>query len=281
MNPKSIGQLEADLADAVERGDWADQMVALRDLAEIYATRGDAEHAFAYQAQAIDAARETDAISMLGEMLYNAGMWRLSLNEPGAAVGLLQEALAIARRLDIPDNILNTLSVLAQAHALTRPKEAVPFYEEARDLARQLGDPALELHALNGLAYVGELLGQKDMILANLTRALEIATEQGEPSLTAPVHMSLGLTHAADEDFTSAVGHFQQAVEGYQAAGDEAQAGRALGNLGTAYARLDDLPAALKALQRAADLFRKIGLIRDAHRAQMMADTIEQSGRLP
>lgn len=281
MPSKSIGQLEADLAAAVGRGDWADQMVALRDLAEIYATRGDADKALAYQAQAIDAARKTDAVSMLGEMLYNAGMWRLSLNEPGTAVGLLQEALSIARRLDIPDNVLNTLSVLAQAHAMTRPTEAIPFYEEARDLARELGDPALELHALNGLAYIGEQLGQQDMIFTNLSRALEIAEGQGESELIAPVHMSLGLTHAAGEDFEAAVAHFRQAVDAYRAAGDEAQAGRALGNLGTAYARLDDLPAAREALQRAVDLFTEIGLAQDARRAQLMVDTIEQSGRLP
>lgn len=281
MSSITIGQLEADLADAVQRRDDAGQLVALRGLAEIYAGRGDAEQALAYQYQAIDMARQLDADSILGELLYNAGTWRLSLNQPAAALPLLIEALDLARATGIDENVLSTVSVLAQAQAMTAPKDAIPLYEEARDLARRMDDPAHELHALQGLAWIGQQLGQKGMILDNLTRALAIVEGAGDPGLAAPVHMSIGLTHAADEDFANAAACFEQAVEAYRAAGDGAQAARALGNLGTAYGRESRFDAARDALQQAADLFAELGMAQDAHRAQMMADTITQSGKLP
>jgi tetratricopeptide (TPR) repeat protein len=275
MPPLTIGDLERRLADARLNGDRAAEKQALRDLARAYEQAELWDRALSAEESALALARGGDRVEE-GEILDRIGVLLIAADQPEEAVEVLERSLAITRELGERRYEGLVLADLAHATALLHAPDALPLYEQALAAAREVGTPPEQLHVLQGLAWLGEKLGRKDLIVGSLTQALDLARGLGWRGVEARQLMSLGLAHAAAQEFGAAEPFFYQAAAAFEAVGDRREGARALGNLATARARQGHAPEAIVALETALGLFEQLGMPEDVARAQAMLAALRE-----
>ena len=82
------------------------------------------------------------AVGLLAEVLYE-------LNDPVAAVRLLEQRLEVLQRVSIPDTVMRVMLVMGRAHGLAgRPHEALACFEQAQAYAERMGLERLLAYSL-------------------------------------------------------------------------------------------------------------------------------------
>lgn len=183
--------------------------VSIQNLAEVHDNRG----------------IQCDALASQGQILLDSG-------EPVIALEKIETALEIAKGLDDPRRLMNTLGAMGQyCIAMTSPDKAEIYFNRALVLAREIGDRQAEFGFLgnmgmvltwqghNGraaeafvqvLAYVQET-GDKEAELQAVSQLVSVSEKLGEPEQVL-IYAQRGLELAAANKEDDRLFDFYQAA---------------------------------------------------------------------
>lgn len=167
------------------------------------------------------AEREGDAPG-LARALNNLGVIARSRGEPGQAIVLFEQALAIERSLDRPREIAGALNNLGVAHGfdLADYDTALRYTQEALRLRQSLGEPQDIALSENNLGVLYARLGDTERALGHYQRALAVRRELGVPTRIAGTLHNLGDLALDAGDPETARGHHEEALALRRQAGD-------------------------------------------------------------
>jgi tetratricopeptide (TPR) repeat protein len=153
-------------ADAAAAGNRNVEFNTLVILAEIHAASGDAAAADRYAAEAAALAPGFDSDVTNGFLLLAQARVHLSLGRAAEALGDLQDAAALHRRLGDRGREAEAWDLTGAAYRrLERHEEAVPFHRQAATVFRELGDRWRTAVALDGLATALREAGEDERAL--------------------------------------------------------------------------------------------------------------------
>ncbi|MBN1139964.1 MAG: AAA family ATPase [Anaerolineae bacterium] len=161
----------------------------------------------------------------------------------------LQEALALARALDDPVKLAETLHMLCRYHFFGGDVElAGQLCQEAIDLSRQAGDTRLEANVLRQQSLICRRSGRHEEAWTALERALDLSRQIGDPQLEVLNLNVAGTVHYKQGDYARALTVWQAALQAEVA-----------GNLGEAYQALGRHSESLSLRQEGLEVARAIG----------------------
>lgn len=198
----SYAKAIASYASALEAAQPRGRPTIERKLAEVFQRRGDWENAEQHYARAA----ETDSESERARALADRSLVAHRRGDADRALQLARKALLLAR--DARDE-----RAIAQAHnilgILSRDRKHL---EEALAIAERLNDPAVTVAALNNLAlaHLRDGAGEKALPLA--TRALDESEALGDRHREAALHNNLADVLRAVGRTAEAMRHLKRAV---------------------------------------------------------------------
>jgi predicted ATPase/class 3 adenylate cyclase len=176
------------------------------------------------------------------DALWTAARLASAQSDWGAAVPLLEEALALFRAQERKREVVFALSELGFI-ALRRDDSlrAATLCDEALALARDLGDPRATSGVLAILTDVARTQGEHYRALALSEEALELRRSLGDPLLVIDSTYHVGLAAFGAGDLDRAREAFEAALELARRRGDSLYTAAALCMLGTVGLLKDDL----------------------------------------
>jgi predicted ATPase/DNA-binding CsgD family transcriptional regulator len=210
---------------------------------------------------AVEAARLTGNVQATAWYLFNRAEAHVAAGEAQAAIETATESVALMQTLD--DSFIaaagsgSLLSALAAAGQSARALETVRTFGGGHEVPLISGTwRVLRLEAVTRcLIDVGEL--QEAARIA--AYAGDLADSYGLPMPAGMAALALGAVALANDDARAAVQHGHVAVAQLEAAGMVGDTARALLFAGRALAAAGDADAATAALDRARDVFARIG----------------------
>jgi tetratricopeptide (TPR) repeat protein len=183
-----------------------------------------------------------------------------------------EQALEISKKLSNSNERGRTLNNLGWIYAELENKErAQEYFEQALNINIETDDYRREASTLNGLGWLCDNQGKKGLARGYYERAIRIYREhKGRENLKGEgwTLNSLGKIYSDLGNGELAVAHFKQALE---IRGDvlknQWEEGRTLKNLGEIYMTLHQTKEALKCLEEALSISRKVGDRRGEGRA--------------
>ena len=126
------------------------------------------------------------------------------------AVSLGEEALALARRLRLPEIIIFVTWFLGKARCcLGNYGAAIAQLEAAYELCDRLGDRAWKSRMLNTLGWCFAEIGAVDRAQVNNERGAALAREIGDPEILANADINLAGNHLARGNIERALSHLE------------------------------------------------------------------------
>jgi len=185
----------------------------LIDLGKLWASR-DLHLAKKYFETALDLARSLDQPKVLAESLNWVGNWYSNADKPQKAYQFHQEALLIVEKLNILQEMGNTLDLLGTSHLMGgNLKDCVYYYERAINVFREMDKQSRLVSSLTGcgaaysmlafLASVSTLSPSK--AISYLKKALSIANEISSFSGEAWAYWALGMLQIVNGQFGQAI----------------------------------------------------------------------------
>jgi putative nucleotidyltransferase with HDIG domain len=133
---------------------------------------------------------------------------------------------------------------------------AMDVLEAAVAAATQAGSPSAIAQALNVVAIVHQTGGDLDRAESMYTEARITAQSIGDAEALAMIDQNLGTVASIRGDVTRALEAFKLSLDGYRALGMPDQAAQVLNNIGLAYSDLGEVERAQQAYAEAALTFR-------------------------
>lgn len=174
---------------------------------------------------------------------------------PAASESDLREKLVAATGQER----LRVLAQLARILRESGSDEAVGVAQEARALARRLNLPDVEGEALIDLAIAKRARGEYLLALEAGSEALQIARDTGNLRLAASAHNILGLTENSRDEPAAGLRHSLDELEISTKIGDRRALSQSLNNVGNSYRRLGDYPKALSHHRRSLAIKLELG----------------------
>ena len=132
---------------------------------------------------------------------------------------------------------------------------AMDVLEAAVAAASQAGSPSAIAQALNVVAIVHQTGGDLDLAESRYTEARITAQSIGDAEALAMIDQNLGTVASIRGDVNRALAAFKMSLEGYRALGRRDQAAQVLNNIGLAYSDLGQLDKAAEAYAEAERTF--------------------------
>jgi len=132
---------------------------------------------------------------------------------------------------------------------------AMDVLEAAVAAASQAGSPSAIAQALNVVAIVHQTGGDLDLAESRYTEARITAQSIGDAEALAMIDQNLGTVASIRGDINRALSAFKSSLAGYRALGRRDQAAQVLNNIGLAYSDLGDLENAAGAYAEAERTF--------------------------
>ena len=132
---------------------------------------------------------------------------------------------------------------------------AMDVLEAAVAAASQAGSPSAIAQALNVVAIVHQTGGDLDLAESRYTEARITAQSIGDAEALAMIDQNLGTVASIRGDINRALSAFKSSLEGYRTLGRRDQAAQVLNNIGLAYSDLGDLESAAQAYAEAERTF--------------------------
>ena len=132
---------------------------------------------------------------------------------------------------------------------------AIDVLEAAVAAATQAGSPSAIAQALNVVAIVHQTGGDLDRAESMYTEARITAQSIGDAQALAMIDQNLGTVASIRGDLPAALEAFQRSLEGYRALGMRDQAAQVLNNIGLTYSDLGELERAEAAYTEAEQTF--------------------------
>ena len=187
---------------------------ALLDLAELW-TSHDYGQSRDYSDLALELAHDLGDSAALAGSLNWVGNWYTNAEDPAAALGYHQEALAIFEQSADCGNLAKTLDRLGIASLLRGDYTAgLGYYDRAIALLRDLGDRAGLADSLTGRGLAGSGAYSAPTVVSpvvpvdargDLEEALQISREIASPSAEAWALWSLSIWHTGQGQFGQAL----------------------------------------------------------------------------
>jgi len=207
-------------------------------ICEWRAARGRDERVCAY-------AKEHANSGLEGHAMLNMGNACMHLGEYPKAIGLYEQALEIAQRIEEVQGEGSTLASMGTAcmHLGDYPK-AIGLYQQALEIFRRIGDAWGGGDALANMGNAYLELGDYPKAIELYEQAQEIAHPIG--NVRGSTLGNMGLAYAHLGEYPKAIELYEQRLEIARRVGDALAEGHALGNMGNAY---DDLGEHRKAIE--------------------------------
>jgi predicted ATPase len=176
------------------------------------------------------------------------------------ARSLLEESLAIRRRLGDPSGIassLNNLGNVLKDQGEIDP--ALALYEESLELQRSAGNKPGVAIALNSLGILSSMRGDLVAARAHHLESLRLRRELGDRSNVAASLVNLGVIAEAMGDAVAAMEHLEEGLAILRELGDRWGAAAASSNLGRLADAKGDRPGARAFFEQALSVFRELG----------------------
>jgi len=132
---------------------------------------------------------------------------------------------------------------------------AMDVLEAAVAAASQAGSPSAIAQALNVVAIVHQTGGDLDLAESRYTEARITAQSIGDAEALAMIDQNLGTVASIRGDINGALSAFKLSLEGYRALGRRDEAAQVLNNIGLAYSDLGDMQRASEAYAEAERTF--------------------------
>ncbi len=190
----------------------------------------------------------------------NENFYTFYSNNFDQAIALGQQALAIAKRQNLPKTEALTLKNLGVVHYLKSDYEkALDHYQRSLDLYEAQKDLVGEGNVLREMANYFKKTGQHEKALADLEKAIRLCTEARDTScITASydirgvVYLELGKLDEAEASFTQELGLLQRT-------GDQNALSYTLDNLAAVATERGFFEKAVGMLQRSLDIRQRLG----------------------
>ncbi|WP_167495985.1 tetratricopeptide repeat protein [Shewanella polaris] len=135
--------------------------------------------------------------------------------------------------------------------------KSLQHYSEAFRLASNLDYPSIKAHTQLNLARTYRDLEQWDDALKYAHNAAEILQDLGQDAYLSDTLTVIAMIYAGQDKWNRAVDYYLNAQQVNERSGNEIATGITFHNLGEAYFKLNNIQAALKALQQANNIFRE------------------------
>lgn len=249
------------LAASLDRGDKAEQALAVANLGETHWFRGDHEQGNEYYLQSLQLHRELG--NRLGEAraLNNLGGIYWQLRDFDQALVYYEDSLVLCRELGIRVGEAAGLANIGIVHDRQgRYEQAHDCLGQALALQRELGDRRLEAIALDNLGLVYRHQGQHAQSLDHHRQALDIYREIDHLDGQADAGNGLGEAARAMGDPVQAIADHRAALKLALDIESRSQQARAHDGLARAHDDLGDSGTARTHAQQALDLFTDLGV---------------------
>ncbi len=191
----------------------------------------------------------------------------IALGENQKAVGVLDQALPLARTASDTIGEADVLVNLGTALSFREPKKALEYLDPALRLARSAGYRDLQSAALSDIGSVYLMMGDPRQALPYVTESLAIKREEHDRHGEMLVLANAGTIYYAIGDSYKALDTFRELLPMRRELHDRRGEGTTLYYMGTSLARLGDLDQALDSLTQALPIMREVGDARGEGRA--------------
>lgn len=201
---------------------------------------------------ALALARQFHLEALASEALANLGYMFTDQGEYDRAETYLAEALPLAKASSDEKTQCFVLSSLAYVNARrSNWSEAERFYLASRDLALQINDTERYLVALNGLGIVARYSGKVEASRRYFDEIVIKGLSAGYRFVAMSALNNLGSLCDEAADMAGAIRYYEQAIELAIESGSRAREALLAANMGEAYLKLNNLPAARQHLHTA------------------------------
>jgi transcriptional regulator with GAF, ATPase, and Fis domain/tetratricopeptide (TPR) repeat protein len=275
---KSLEYHQACLQLDRERQDWSGMAISFSNLGQCYEEIGDWEKALEYYYRSLAVAEQRDIKAMIAQNLSSLGVMYRKRGRPDRALELLRQASEITEYLDYASQGADLYCRLADVYLLRDDSLAArSALEKSRALAEALGDKEQLARIHRRWAEVLRLTGDPQGALAEIEAALRLCTAMGyeqEHGLAlrghAQVLTALNVPELAQASFEQSIVILSGGTIGVVSPGFSYEL--AVTRLAFAQflvSRRNPLEA-LEQAQRAAELFRKLGIVYAAEEANRL-----------
>ncbi len=172
----------------------------------------------------------------------------------------LDEALALARRLDDTENTVRALySIGLTVYYVDSPSDARVYFEEALTLARSIGHPECIACALDGLALVARIHANLSGARRYLAEALDLrrGTEDRD-GYAGTLLMQGEILHLMGES-RSSLDYYEEALAIQRDIGNRLGIAKTFASMGRVYEKLGDYDRTRTYIERSLTIHREIG----------------------
>jgi predicted ATPase/class 3 adenylate cyclase len=258
-----LGRLERELDNIRATFDWClssgrveDALRAMSALGRFWRAHGHASEARRWLSLGLGLANDV-APDVRADALWTAARQAIAQSDPGAAVPLLEEALALFRAAGRQRDVVFALSELAWIALdldLDRAR-AEALGEEAVALARQLADPRAISGSLNVLASIVAVEGDHERAVTMNEEALALRRALGDRLLIVDSAYNLGDAAFFQGDTARARSALEEALDLAEELGERPHAAAATCLLGELALREGDLPRAGELLRASLTMY--------------------------
>lgn len=269
-----------------EASDARSVALSLNHLGSLKLQQGDLNEAMVYFREALELRRSAGDRQGVVDSYNNLGILLLERGDIDEARQLFEEALESSRGIDYRGAqaiILNNLGEMALMAGETR--EARVRLVEALQRAEDGGDRRVIFDILRNLARLELREFNRDVAFERIHEALQIANQLDSDMLIASGLLGLADIHAAslhaaadEEDHVAlAQAAFSDAVDLFHRVGNESELAKCLTAFGRFCLDIDDAEHGREHLNRAVEIFDRLGMRQMLEQTRQVMDSIESS----
>lgn len=213
-------QLEQALALAKANDNKSQIIKTLLQLCSVSFDAGETERSTGYAREAVDLAQKNGMENLSAQALVDLGNSFLIRGAPAEAEKYLSQAFESAQRAKARRTEARTrVSLASLRQQQNKPDEAVQYLEPALTFYQQGGYRSETFSCLGLLARIKLQKGDYQAAQQGDEQLLQLAQDSNDQALLALAHAELGSTFAAQEKFTEAMDHLEQAGALYSSQG--------------------------------------------------------------
>ncbi|MCO4772835.1 MAG: hypothetical protein KDA24_22575, partial [Deltaproteobacteria bacterium] len=258
---EELENFAAAYAHAAATDDWTTAGRLVLGMEPVLRRRGPAEY-FARVTDEVHSHEDALAPALLARVKYALAVSQRQRGRARESIKTAWGSVRIAE--DAGDAFLAATHAPGLGYALQGPDgadEAIARLREARAYAKSIGDRSLEGHVLSSLAlalgWAGDAKGER--LCHN--QALDLHRAVGNQRMAAADAGNIAIQHAIDGELEESEQWMLEAYEGFKESYDPHALQLTLGNLAALYVELDRRDEAERALRRAIDGARKMGIV--------------------